>query len=216
MIAAKLGGKPIQIPTQWSDCTYAMYCRLVQAVDMAARIQVIAPGKLSKANIRLLSDVLEFTNYPDLALIYAVPYESDLNIGARSYGELEKCKMALQTADNKTLAIGTLIKTYLHEDADDQPLPAAIGKGALIIGRMDEFMKRYSELYQYDPTIEEIRAGVDRMNQFGFMGTAIQMARKYGTTHDAILQWPASEVYHTLLYDKVQADISRAYQAQFK
>lgn len=216
MIVIRINDNEVQVPASWQDCTYRQCCDLIKAESIRQRIAMFAPGNLSKSSAELMADILVFTEFPEMALMYAVEFTEPLDIGERSYGDLEAAKLAIQANTNRLLSMGRLIQIYYGEDVSDQPLAVAIGKGAYIMSKMDEFLSHYKELYNYEPTVEEMRAGVDRMNQFGFMGTAIQMARKYAVTHDTILSWPAREVYHTLLYDKIQSDVARDYQQQFK
>lgn len=70
---------------------------------------------------------------------------------------------------------------------------------------------------RYQPTVEEERAGLDRLNaEVGAMGTVNALAQKFGMDPDAVLGWEWAKVYGILRSDLKEFLYSRRLSEQYK
>lgn len=53
----------------------------------------------------------------------------------------------------------------------------------------------------YEPDADEVMAGVEIFNNFGFFPTMMSLSRKMGVSYDEVLEMPADVVYMTMLID---------------
>lgn len=217
MIELKINDKPYSIKTEWSEFSFKEYAALfkvadkplVEKISLYSGLPVAIVSQLSLEQLSFVCEAISFIEQPENALIFAEAYADDLNIGKRTYKELEQSLIFIRNIGSPLAAIDKVVNVYYGEDISDQPLLKVLGKGQHVLNLISKFMLEFKRLNEYEPTIEELEAGVEELSKFGFFGTAVQFARKYGQTHDEILNMPAREVYTTLLYDFEQSEVER-------
>lgn len=217
MIELKINDKPYSIKTEWSEFSFKEYALLFTGADkplaesiaLYSGLPIAIVNQLSLEQLSFVCDATAFAEQPDNALIFAQAYTDDLNIGRRTYKELEQSLIFIRNAGSPLAAIDKVVNVYYGEDISDQPLLKVLGKGVHVLNLISKFMLEFKRLNEYEPTLDELEAGVEDLAKFGFFGTAVQFARKYGQTHDEILNMPAREVYTTLLYDFEQSEVER-------
>lgn len=217
MIELIINNKSYSIKTQWAEFTFSEYAVLVRASGKSLQERLIIytgiPGelvsKLTLAQVAFISDSLSFLDEPENAFIFAHKYEDDLNVGRKTYGEFEQALIFIRKAENQILSIPKVIECFYGEKLEDENVLKVLGKGAFVLDKISKFVHEFKRLGEYEPSVEELEAGVEELNKFGFFATAVQLARKYGKTHDDILNMPAREVYNTLLYDFEQSEVEK-------
>ena len=217
MIELKINDKPYSIKTEWSEFSFKEYAALfkvadkslVEKISLYSGLPVAIVSQLSLEQLSFVCEAISFIEQPENALIFAEAYSDELNIGKRTYKELEQSLIFIRNIGSPLAAIDKVVSVYYGEDISDQPLLKVLGKGQHVLNLISKFMLEFKRLNEYEPTIEELEAGVEDLAKFGFFGTAVQFARKYGQTHDEILNMPAREVYTTLLYDFEQSEVER-------
>ncbi len=217
MIELKINDKPYEIKTEWSEFSFKEYAALfkvadkplVEKISLYSGLPVAIVNQLTLEQLSFVCEAISFIEQPENALIFAEAYTDDLNIGRRTYKELEQSLIFIRNIGSPLAAIDKVVSVYYSEDISDQPLLKVLGKGQHVLNLISKFMLEFKRLNEYEPTIEELEAGVEDLAKFGFFGTAVQFARKYGQTHDEILNMPAREVYTTLLYDFEQSEVER-------
>lgn len=217
MIELKINDKPYSIKTEWSEFSFKEYAALfkiadkplVEKISLYSGLPVAIVSQLSLEQLSFVCEAISFIEQPENALIFAEAYSDELNIGKRTYKELEQSLIFIRNIGSPLAAIDKVVNVYCGEDISDQPLLKVLGKGQHVLNLISKFMLEFKRLNEYEPTIEELEAGVEELSKFGFFGTAVQFARKYGQTHDEILNMPAREVYTTLLYDFEQSEVER-------
>lgn len=217
MIELKINDKPYSIKTEWSEFSFKEYAALfkiadkplVEKISLYSGLPVAIVSQLSLEQLSFVCEAISFIEQPENALIFAEAYSDELNIGKRTYKELEQSLIFIRNIGSPLAAIDKVVNVYYGEDISDQPLLKVLGKGQHVLNLISKFMLEFKRLNEYEPTIEELEAGVEELSKFGFFGTAVQFARKYGQTHDEILNMPAREVYTTLLYDFEQSEVER-------
>jgi len=217
MIELKINDKPYSIKTEWSEFSFKEYAALfkiadkplVEKISLYSGLPIAIVNQLSLEQLSFVCEAISFIEQPENALIFAEAYSDELNIGKRTYKELEQSLIFIRNIGSPLAAIDKVVNVYYGEDISEQPLLKVLGKGEFILNLISKFMLEFKRLNEYEPTIEELEAGVEELSKFGFFGTAVQFARKYGQTHDEILNMPAREVYTTLLYDFEQSEVER-------
>ena len=217
MIELKINDKPYSIKTEWSEFSFKEYAALfkiadkplVEKISLYSGLPVAIVSQLSLEQLSFVCEAISFIEQPENALIFTEAYTDELNIGKRTYKELEQSLIFIRNIGSPLAAIDKVVSVYYGEDISDQPLLKVLGKGQHVLNLISKFMLEFKRLNEYEPTIEELEAGVEELSKFGFFGTAVQFARKYGQTHDEILNMPAREVYTTLLYDFEQSEVER-------
>ena len=217
MIELKINDKPYSIKTEWSEFSFKEYAALfkiadkplVEKISLYSGLPVAIVSQLSLEQLSFVCEAISFIEQPENALIFAEAYSDELNIGKRTYKELEQSLIFIRNIGSPLAAIDKVVSVYYGEDISEQPLLKVLGKGQHVLNLISKFMLEFKRLNEYEPTIEELEAGVEELSKFGFFGTAVQFARKYGQTHDEILNMPAREVYTTLLYDFEQSEVER-------
>ena len=217
MIELKINDKPYSIKTEWSEFSFKEYAALfkiadkplVEKISLYSGLPVAIVSQLSLEQLSFVCEAISFIEQPENALIFAEAYSDELNIGKRTYKELEQSLIFIRNIGSPLAAIDKVVSVYYGEDISEHPLLKVLGKGQHVLNLISKFMLEFKRLNEYEPTIEELEAGVEDLAKFGFFGTAVQFARKYGQTHDEILNMPAREVYTTLLYDFEQSEVER-------
>lgn len=217
MIELKINDKPYSIKTEWSEFSFKEYAALfkiadkplVEKISLYSGLPVAIVSQLSLEQLSFVCEAISFIEQPENALIFAEAYSDELNIGKRTYKELEQSLIFIRNIGSPLAAIDKVVNVYYGEDISDQPLLKVLGKGQHVLNLISKFMLEFKRLNEYEPTIEELEAGVEELSKFGFFGTSVQLARKYGQTHDQVLNMPAREVYTTLLYDFEQSEVER-------
>ena len=217
MIELKINDKPYSIKTEWSEFSFKEYAALfkiadkplVEKISLYSGLPVAIVSQLSLEQLSFVCEAISFIEQPENALIFAEAYSDELNIGKRTYKELEQSLIFIRNIGSPLAAIDKVVSVYYGEDISEQPLLKVLGKGQHVLNLISKFMLEFKRLNEYEPTIDELEAGVEDLAKFGFFGTSVQLARKYGQTHDEILNMPAREVYTTLLYDFEQSEVER-------
>ena len=217
MIEIKINDKLYSIKTEWKEFSFKEYCVIISAstlpilekISTYTGLPLPTIEKLNLEQLSFICDAVGFMEQPDNALLFAEAFSDDLNIGRRTYKELEQSLIFLRKVENPLTAIDKVVKIYYDEDIADLPALKVLGKCTHVLNLISKFVAEFKRLNEYEPTIEELEAGVEELSKFGFFGTAVQFARKYGQTHDEILKMPAREVYTTLLYDFEQSEVER-------
>lgn len=218
----KIDGKEYTIKQSWNELTYSEYCEVVNAAELPAierlskfsGIHLDVLNKCTSAQLAVLfQSVAWLEDYED-CLLFVKGYDDGLNFPKTTYGQLEQSKVCLQLHGNKPLlALGKLVELYYGDIIDDKPCVDAIGKGLFILTKIEAFLKSYPELYEYEPTSEEIEAGVEDLTKLGAFYTVKKMAEKFGKHPDEILKWECGVVYAFLKADAIDARINRNLQA---
>lgn len=74
---------------------------------------------------------------------------------------------------------------------------------------MSAFFERYKRLSEYEPSDEELEAGVEVFGNFGFFNTVVTLSRKMSCSYEQVLNMSADEVYMTLLLDFETAEYEK-------
>ena len=206
MIELLINGTSYKAASCWNDVTFAQYVRLSKAQSVAERVHVLTGipiADVDKMNTKQFVNICALLTFavPNEAFDYVVESDYTVNVGHESYGKLEAAKQAIAAEAMPHLAGVKVMELYTGENISDAPVLEVMGKVINTIIAIDNFLKEFKELYAFEPTAEQIVAGIGEIMKLGFMPTVVNLARQYSTTHDNILNMPAREVYMVLLTD---------------
>lgn len=195
--------------------------------------------KLDLAQVAFICDALALLDEPDNIFLFTKEHIQEFNVGQREYGDLENALKFIRKSKNPVIVFDKLIKIFIDDyevikeireiiditpearkelireqgkkesSATNLNAIEVLPKGVFFLTCINKFLEEFKRLQDYTPSVEEEEAGVDDLQKFGSFGTAVQLARKYGKTHDEILAMPAREVYTTLLYDFEQSEVEK-------
>lgn len=220
----KIDGKDYHIKQSWAEFTYAQYCEVVKAVELPpverlavfTGIPITELNKCTCSQLAVLFEAVAWMESYEDCLLFVKDYSDELSIHKRTYGELEKAKVALQLNKIPLLALGKIVELYYGENINDKPCVDAMGKGLFVLTKIEDFLKQFPEIYEYEPSVEEIEAGVEDIAKLGSFYTVKKLSEKFGKHPDEILNWEAAVVYSFLKADAIDARISRNLQTIYQ
>lgn len=217
----KIDGKEYHIKQSWNEFTYAQYCEIVKAVELQpierlavfTGIPILELNKCTSSQLSVLFETVSFMESYEDCLLFVKDYSDELSIHKRTYGELEQAKVQLQLhKQTPLLALSGIVELYYGENIDDKPCIDTMGKGLFVLTKIEEFLKGYQELYEYEASPEEIEAGVEDLAKLGAFYTVKKLSEKFGKHPDEILKWEAGVVYAFLKADAIDARINKNLQ----
>lgn len=215
----RIDGKDYHIKTRWTEFTYSEFCEVVKAseFDFMNKLSVYTsiPFQVLKQcsvnQISVLCGLVGWMEDYENCLLFVKDYKDDLSIGGNTYEKIERAKVILQ-GGKPLLALGGLVELYYGEDISNVCCIDSMGKGLHVLTKIDEFLKRYKELFEYEPTPEELEAGVEDLGKLGSFYTVKKLSEKYHKHPDEILKWEAAVAYSILQADAIDSRISRNLQ----
>lgn len=215
----RVNEKDYTIEDSWYGMTYARFKEVVEACELPVierlnkltNIPISELNQLTLKQLAFICDATQFLEYYEEALLFVKGYKDDLMIGRKTYGQLEQAKTFLQYK-KPLLALTEIVELYYGENINDTPFVDSMGRGLELISKIDLFLKGFPELYEYEPTAEEIEAGVEDLSALGSFYTVKKISEKYQKHPDEILKWEAAVAYSILKADAIESRINRNLQ----
>lgn len=215
----RVNEKDYTIEDSWYGMTYARFKEVVEACELPVierlnkltNIPISELNQLTLKQLAFICDATQFMEYYEEALLFVKGYKDDLMIGRKTYGQLEQAKTFLQYK-KPLLALTEIVELYYGENINDTPFVDSMGRGLELISKIDLFLKGFPELYEYEPTAEEIEAGVEDLSALGSFYTVKKISEKYQKHPDEILKWEAAVAYSILKADAIESRINRNLQ----
>lgn len=131
----------------------------------------------------------------------------DVKSGDITYGSYIAVRKQLAEAKEYDLAfmvavIKSIHSEYKHNVGDVVSIKAMISYFSGIVEGVAHWAEQEKELLAYEPSEEEIRAGVKEYSQkVGEFATVKALAKNYGKDPDEVLEWKYSKVFGILYTD---------------
>lgn len=214
----KINDKDYSIKQTWKEFTYSELCEVVKSCELPllekvskfSGIPFSVINTLTLPQMSFICDSVAFMEEYENCLLFVKDYKDDLSIAKETYGKLELAKTHLR--GKPLLALGKIVEIYYGEDISDRPCLECLGKGLSLLEKIDSFVKSFPELYEYEPTKEELEAGVEDLTKLGSFYTVKKMSEKFQKHPDEILEWQAGVVYKFLQADAIDSRINRNLQ----
>jgi hypothetical protein len=216
-IVTSVENLPANLKASWDEVTYEEFLKLAANAKVEESIQRIILnisvltglsaediGQFGTDSINSLLPFLEFIDDVESLMALSIPKDiHDINIGTESWGKLESAKQLMSQAGESFMPIIPALLDVYHPIKDfkqlvmTQAMPIALA----MINKLNEFFSRYQRLNDYKPDSDELAAGLDKLNQYGFFSTLHALADGNPLLYDDMLNQPADVIYQTLVMD---------------
>lgn len=168
---------------------------------------------LDKLPIEYLSSLIELVKFNEdenVLIAISEPAGNVRDVAFYSYGHFETVKQKIK---GKTSAgcMADITEVYTSMQINEMPLTYVYNKALFYLDSLNKFFERYSRLNDHKYTDEEIEAGVENLEGFGFFGTVIKIGRERGLTNEEVLSLPAIEIMDEVLYDFERSEYEKRY-----
>jgi hypothetical protein len=203
--------KEVTIPQSWQELSFETYYTLIKTRDLGLTFFGVPSEEI--AEIDQVAAVLNYLkNKRKLKRAMVAPeWITDLNIGRSTWKNLEAVKQILKINEGRKeeLFIQKIIHVY-YPNIDLMTMKAGevLGAMSFFFDKLNNFFEKYKRLQDYKPTQEEIRAGVDELNRYGYFPTLMSLC-KSPLEYDDMLKQPADIIYMTLLVSFEKSEIQR-------
>lgn len=124
----------------------------------------------------------------------------DWGAGAFTYGNRINMGEILQRESNEYRALCIIYKEVYGWSARWLPFRKRYKVFSMITKQLQGWIDKEQTMLRYEPTEEQKRAGLDRLNKaVGEMATIRALAKEYGQDPDTILSWQYGKVFGILL-----------------
>jgi len=204
----KIGDNSYAFKTSFAEYTWREFVPILKArsLPVVERLSVytnIPIDVLNSLTIAYLSSLLEavkFNEDDDLLLLLCDEYKSGQQIHFHSYGRYEQVRQIVKGKEVLDV-LHDVVNVYNGMKIEDMPLIKVFSIAMFYLSSLNEFNARYSRLSDHKYSDEEIEAGVEDLEGFGFFGTVLKIARERGLKNDEVLNMKAIEVMDEVLYD---------------
>ncbi len=201
--------------TSYAELTYLELCELFKNSQIEDEYERLY------ANIALLSGIdIEIAKQFDLTTsICVVPFlewidqvpeppecKHKVQIGAEAWGKLEQAKMVLKYGDQYEVATSIIevIKVYLPMiNISLIPALESLSIAKWFENQIVEFFNKYKKLNEWQPTGDQLNAGIEDLGKYGYMNTLDALCFGDALKHDEMLDKSADVIYFKLEYDYV-------------
>lgn len=184
--------------------------------DFKINIGAQSWGKLEHAKIII-------AGLNDLNLVFAMPQIVEIYLGDMYDSSIEETKKMLQDFECKNLNTSELteqLKTLEQQkhqinNFGEMPFIKAFTIAKYFIDQFEAFFKKYTRLNDFKPSTEQINAGIEQLNQYGFFSTLHALAKGNPIIYDDMLALQADNIYQTIVYDFEMSEYQKRLQKQF-
>jgi len=211
---------PFRLPQSWEEVTAKQASELAKTTkeDLRKRLTILGkvPGPdhlpLSPSAVLAAYEIISFVeNIPDL-----VPDELGIS-DPKAWVEQEWTYLEFEVARKTIIRHKDEISMAMYEVAEIKDLGHNyLEAGAKGMDGIAAVIQQYDQLGVFneeEPTVEELAAGVEELQQFGVYPMISQIAERYGKYPQDIEQKPAGWVMQEYAYqfkhNKVQASLSK-------
>ena len=233
-ITYNTGVETIQMKTDYSEITYKDFC------DIEANMRITDEHERTLTNLSLLiglpidevaqlrphelAQIIPFLSFIDRTdLILLNPPNNDLlvEIGSQPWKLLEAAKMELSSGIKGSQAkvavtMAKVVAIYTGVDIMDMNFLDAYPIATHYMNQLESFFKQFTRLNDYTPTSEQVSAGVDRFEKYGFFTTLHALTKGNPIEYDKMLDVPAATIYQTLVMDFENSDYQKRLTDQMK
>ena len=173
---------------------------LIERLSVYTNIPVDVLNSLTIAYLSSLMEAVKFNEDDDLLVLLCDEYKSGQQIHFHSYGRYEQVRQIVKGKEVLDV-LHEVVNVYNGMSIEDMPLIKVFSIAMFYLSSLNEFNSRYSRLSDHKYSDEEIEAGVEDLEGFGFFGTVLKIARERGLKNDEVLNMKAIEVMDEVLYD---------------
>ena len=187
----------------WSEFVPILKARslpVIERLSVYTNIPIDVLNSLTVAYLSSLIEAVKFNEDDDLLLLLCDEYKTGQQIHFHSYGRYEQVRQIVKGKEVIEV-LHEVVNVYNGMQIQDMPLIKVFSIGMFYLSSLNDFNARYSRLADHKYSDEEIEAGVEDLEGFGFFGTVLKIARERGLKNDEVLNMKAIEVMDEVLYD---------------
>lgn len=234
MIGYTINEEKRQAITEWHEATLGQYLDVLQG-SMTEAVCLLAGLKLEEFHqadegLQVLIESAELLLQTEPEGISQEWMPADL--GAAAIGKLELCRQYLRInvelpelaypfiyavyrwpeAYDALLAIsGAGFPQHLVEEAKTLPLPEVLGVVYHVSQEIVRIDQRYAPILDKEPEAEQVLAGIDKFEKYGFYTTLLNYCNGDLTKASELLKLPADVIYTALCVDSERAEYEKKY-----
>lgn len=182
-----------------------------QPMERLAAISNIPLTELSKLSFDSLAQIFECYGYADKLDLLGedkTPYE----IGNDSWGKFEQAKLLIKDEKDSAKIALSIASVYTGKPYVTINCLEAWQEIRSYLNGFIAFNEKYKRLNEWQPTVEQQLAGIDRFEQFGIMPQFFEVRKGYpNLTDDEVWALPAEQIYYKFLIDFEQSQFDKAY-----
>ena len=197
----------------WSEFVPILKARslpFVERLSVYTNIPIDVLNRLPIDYLGNLIEVVKFNEDEELLIALSEEYQSGQQIHFHSYGRYEQVRQIVKGKEVIDV-IHEVVKVYNGMNISSMPLLKVFKVAMFYLSSLNEFNARYSRLSDHKYTDEELEAGVEDLEGFGFFGTVLKIARERGLKNDEVLTMKAIEVMDEVLYDFEHSEYSKRF-----
>ena len=204
----RIGDNSYAFKTSFAEYTWREFVPILKArslpvierLSVYTNIPIDVLNSLTVAYLSSLLEAVKFNEDDDLLLLLCDEYKTGQQIHFHSYGRYEQVRQIVKGKEVIEV-LHEVVNVYNGMQIQDMPLIKVFSIGMFYLSSLNDFNARYSRLADHKYSDEEIEAGVEDLEGFGFFGTVLKIARERGLKNDEVLNMKAIEVMDEVLYD---------------
>lgn len=220
-----------ELKTSYSELTFGDYLKILENRNIKdvyerikANIAIIAGLTVEEVNmfpgshIEALTHHLKFIDNVKVLQFETIEEKYKINVGAEAWGKLEQVKILIQNKSDLNLLseVPTILRIYLGDleeikNFEQMNFMKAFNIAKHCVESLENFFKKYTRLKDFKPEIEQIQAGVNQLDQYGFFTTLHALAKGNPLNYDELLKLPADNIYQTLVLDFELSEYNKRY-----
>jgi len=204
MIRLKVNKEVFDMPQTWGELTVEQYLKVINTT--ATNQEIIDTLACKPVNPLFIEVIYPFLKWLEKPIdIEQYKTNEKINIKDYSFGKYILLELDLQKKEN-------VIKAYSIYFDENKILAEALPIANKIINQFFECKKWESEHLGFKPTNEQVRAGIDKFDQFGRQNTIDMLANGDVLKYDSVLALDVNTVFAKLKRIKIENDFQRNYQ----
>lgn len=179
--------------------------RILENIAVLCNTDAYSIASMQEADLIKIIPFLSFIDNPEVVTNRAISEQvTNCQIATQPWKLLETAKQVIQANQDVyslNRAMPEIIKIYTNIDITNMPFNEAFPIAEYFKQQLEDFFKQFTKLNEYKPKSEQVLAGIDQLNQYGFFTTVHALCKGNPLIYDVMLNRPAIQVYQTLLYD---------------
>jgi hypothetical protein len=201
-----------ELPSDYNDLTIKQLKFIQDNIDNEALVLSELTGfdvvKLSMLDLSEIGNFLSFMQQP-LHEIEPIDFIADVDLSfdfkERSFGDKVKASQCVIEGD----VYGALTVYSGITDFDNMNVSEVFGAVNYVVSKLREMDEDRNKMLHFEPTAEEIMAGIHNFDQLGEFNTIDTIAQKYKYTHKEVEELEYNLVILILYRSKISANFEK-------
>lgn len=210
----KLFDREYDLPESFAELTIDKYISytaafnkpFIERLSLYTGISIEVLDLLTIEAIGNISGIVSFIEKPDLLEQLCEPF-TGVDVGLESLHKMERAKKLVK--EGGAIAVAEF---YTGKKISGGALLEHWQVVQFYYKSLNSFFERFKEMNNHEYSDEEIEAGVEDLDVFGYFPMVVAYGKNRGLTNDQVLALPAIEIYTELLLDYRRANYQKNLQ----